>query len=92
MPETKTITVTQENIDNGVRRRAFLCPFALAAKRAFPEAVEAGIGWYLSVKLGPSKFQYWDLSEEARAAILQYDTGGPMQPGTYEISRDENQY
>jgi hypothetical protein len=88
--ETKTLTVTQEDIDAG-GHSAQNCPFALAARRLFP-------GWpsvtvvprniYLS-NWEPCRFEQWDLDAEGTAAILRYDATEMMEPDSYTLTRSQ---
>jgi len=86
--ETRVLDVLQEDFDRGVQGSATRCPFALAARRLFPEwdsitVVPPDI--HLS-NYGPRAFEQWDLNAAGRSAVLTYDTTGEMQPGSYTLT------
>jgi hypothetical protein len=88
-PETRTLEVLQEDIDAG-GRTVYNCPFALAARRLFPE--------WASVTVTPddvlcargSGHEYesglWNLDAAGGAAVRRYDEGESMEPGAYTLT------
>jgi hypothetical protein len=84
--ETKTLTVTQEDINaDGLGARD--CPFALAARRLFPGwSSVTVISHDIHLTNGTGKFESWDLDAEGTAAIRRYDTAREMEPGSYTLT------
>jgi hypothetical protein len=95
MTETRQLTVTQQDIDNGVRCSAHMCPFATAAQRLFGctvTVVNYRVSNWDRTSLPPDMLvwensQFWLLPQEVDAIIEQYDLTGEMSPGTYEIKK-----
>lgn len=92
--ETRTLEVTQEDIDQGQPNNASRCPFALAARRLFPgwEHVSVAYGWGGAVNIQLHKFGFntafeeWLIDAAGPAAIRSYDGGAGMIPGTYTLT------
>lgn len=92
--ETRTLEVTQEDIDQGESNIATRCPFALAARRLFPGWNHASVayGWNCTMNIQLHKFGVWLGFEEwlidaaGTAAIRSYDGGAGMVPGMYTLT------
>jgi hypothetical protein len=93
--ETRALEVRQEDIDNGTPNSASRCPFALAARRLFPGWDHVSVApWRtgMNVELHnwqAGAFERWNLDAEGTAAVLCYDAGASMVPGTYTLTLDE---
>jgi hypothetical protein len=76
LPEQLDIEVTAEDIAHGLTRDCQLCPIALAARRAVPEATELHVGdTLIEVKRGRTWAEYV-LPEQATGFILDFDAYG----------------
>jgi hypothetical protein len=85
MSGTITVTVTQEDIDNGMRHTPCACPIALATAR------EAGTGCDVSVgatrlniyRAGPASRTRYRLPGDARDFICRFDLDLSVRPFTF---------
>ncbi len=70
------ITLTQEDIANGIRKNSHACPFALAFRRAFPEADDIDVWLYdVTVRHGATVTRYtWD-DADFSLILDGYDAG-----------------
>ena len=88
------ITVTQEDIDNGIPRTGWCCPIALAARRVIPNGFVPFVwGVYISIYKGGKApilgAAYWSryMPEEAIKAVRCYDVWDEeMVPFEFEIA------
>lgn len=95
--ETRTLEVTQEDIDQGQPNSARDCPFARAARRLFPGwdhvSVAYGLGGTVNVQLYRFGLNFaleeWLIDAEGTVAIRSYDGGAGMAPGTYTLTLAE---
>lgn len=83
MRQQHKISVTQEDIDTGVKKSCWKCPVALAIRREFPLAkdVEVG-GTSYSFQLGNREYS-GTLPESASDFIRKYDYDSKMLPGPF---------
>lgn len=93
--EYRTITVTQEDIDNGQQGSGFRCALGLAAGRAFADAGgRASIAgdpvnvYVYNGELHPDK-GFWYFRAEARATttVRRFDEGKGIKPGDFVLMR-----
>lgn len=81
------ITVTQEDIEKGVRRNCVRCPIALAMTR------QTGLPWFVDERGGivfshkhPKNIQLMvDLPWQAMDFMSGFDSGLPMFPFTFDL-------
>ena len=79
----RTFTVTQEDIDKGARGNSYICPLALAIKRAIPAFLRDGVCVGLEqVTINESKY---GMSLETAKAVWVFDLTGVMSPFTAKI-------
>ena len=76
-----TITVTQEDIDQGIRESYYSCPIARAAERALKWRVMV---YTDTILVGDSGCDY-KLPESAQEFISRFDTGKPVKPFSFEV-------
>lgn len=84
--ETITICVTEEDIKNGKRRSAALCPISLAARRAF---FTNKLTTYMTLKLyddNRKSIAEYELPARARRFVIDYDAERRVYPFTFTIS------
>jgi hypothetical protein len=83
-----TITVTQEDINDGKAGNCTLCPIALAAKRAFPDIFPVVGGYYLVLDSAPGTEdgELVDLPYEARQFVQSFDFGRPVEPFSFKVT------
>lgn len=79
------VTVTAEDIANGIRVSCSGCPIALALKRE-----RNGLPAMFAVTETYVRFGDWPkpelpLSAEAKKFIADFDAGRPVQPATFEL-------
>lgn len=93
--ETRTLEITQEDIDRGQPNAAHDCPFARAARRLFGchwghVSVGYGLGGTVNIHLHKfglnAAFEEWLIDAAGPAAIRSYDAGAGMGPGTYTLT------
>mgnify|MGYP007031251264 CR=1 FL=1 len=84
--QTVKVRVTQDDIDAGVRDDCNLCPVALAAMRAVPQAKMAAVT-YADVRLvmGASQIVTAKLPDRAILAIVEFDSSGAMEPFEFDL-------
>jgi hypothetical protein len=87
------ITVTQDDIDKGVRGTACKCPVARAVGRAFgvpPLADQVSVGHAIGVRKYPSDrcMTWYDASPEAKYFMLMFDTKQPVGPFEFELGEE----
>lgn len=80
----KTINVTQDDIDAGIRRSHICCPIALACKREFKDNFEEVNTFQIIFKSGSSI----NLPQLAFNFVHSFDTGLDVVPFSFEI--DDN--
>jgi hypothetical protein len=79
--DTITITVTQDDIDNGVRAAPCLCPIALAAQRKYPYV---SVGTFtISVGADASREKVYRMPLKASRFIEDFDQGRLVEPFTF---------
>jgi hypothetical protein len=81
---TKTIKVTQADIDNGCMRNGVYCPIALAAKRAF-RTQHVTVHSVIHVISGNNtSAKTWILPQEAIEFIFNFDHMVTVEPFEFE--------
>lgn len=81
-----TITVTQEDIDNGTKGDCSHCPVAMAVARAFPKAFLVEVdtrGFEITLVDG---LQCFTSHPSVALFITRFDRGFPVQPFTFELA------
>jgi hypothetical protein len=81
-----TITVLQDDIDNGQKRNSRNCAIALAAMRDLNEDMVMVLRRHLNTYSNPEQFL---LPAEARMFALQFDMGLPVEPFKFEIGEED---
>ena len=86
------ITLIQDDIDSGIRKNSRRCPFALAFRRAFPDADEISVWLYdVIVRHGKTITKYaW---EDADFSLILdgYDAGHKfLAPGTFHFTHTDH--
>lgn len=78
-------TVTQEDIDAGVRCDRSRCPIARAAARALavPQVWADGYG----IRTAIHDDAQWQFSESTRKRMSHYDNTGQMRPFAFRLTR-----
>lgn len=85
MEEKRTLTVLQEDIDNGVRGMTSACAVALAVKREWLTD-RVGVG-RMSVNWIEDGVEYTALlPEEAQQLIFGFDSGLPVESCKFEVT------
>lgn len=98
--ECLEIEVTQDDIENGCRRTASMCPIARAIKRKVGDG-HAGFVAVSSKQYGDVRIRFWDddsfmpggvicfrHSPESGDFVSSFDGDLPVQPSKFELSRD----
>jgi hypothetical protein len=83
-----TITVTQEDIDNGTPGNSCACPVALAVLRAFNVSegyVDVGQLYITFRPVYLSHHEYYATSSAVANFITMFDTGAPVEPFEFEL-------
>lgn len=75
----KLISVTEDDIDNGIRGDVGLCPVAIATRRQTNKGVTA---YSRTIRVGYIVTRY---SERTRNRILDYDPGDGMEPFKFYV-------
>ena len=90
---TKTINVTQDDIDNGEPACNSACPIALAMQRVFGKDAHVGTEhfWPWATEF-PDMPVTGDLPDEAKDFVRDYDDGLPVEPITFQASYEEDPY
>lgn len=90
--KTHSITVTQDDINKGVRNDPCKCPIALAAKREFPDC-DVYVGE--SIEVSPrgvcrdySNIDYYELDCDGLEFIEMFDDGKTVDPIVIEVTTD----
>ena len=78
------IEVTQEDIDNGEKRKCDTCAVAIAAHRAFKDCIILVDGEQMDV-IRNGKWKVIDLPDSATRFIEDFDAGRPVQPFSFEV-------
>lgn len=83
--EPKEISVTQEDIDKGVRISCAYCPISLATRRTFPGATQVmtltnSISFVLI-----GEYHNYELPIEAQEFTCDFDEDGPVAPFQFTI-------
>lgn len=74
-----TVSVTQEDIDQGVRNSSFSCAVARACRRVIPYFSSCYNGACIGGKLVP-------LPKDVFSWILNFDAGNLVKPITFELT------
>jgi hypothetical protein len=86
MRKSLTISVTPEDIDNGVTS-CDRCPVALAVRRQFPKA-RVAVGITCFEVMTRFRTRWYDLPPEARQFIHDFDCRGGTKPLTFTAARE----
>jgi hypothetical protein len=78
--DTKTIIVTQEDIDRGVREDCGKCPVAIAASRVFTDIRWISVTDTIEFGEQPAGVQVWSLPPEASQFIDAFDNKRHVEP------------
>jgi hypothetical protein len=84
------VSVTAEDIANGVQHDSMACPIYWAAERALPWVDEVG-SWNIHLCVSPETDEEWcipiDLPVEAQGFISRFDSEGPaaVKPFEFEV-------
>ena len=84
MSGTIEIEVTREDVSRGKRRMAYLCPFALAARRVFNSPVRVALD-NVTVLMPDSTIVYSN-SLMLMKAINGYEMGAEFPSGRYTLT------
>lgn len=80
------LSITQADIDTGVRGDPCHCPIAQALRRAFPgHNVRVGNAIQILINSDDKDYQWYRLSEDARLFIRTFDRGGIVYPFDMEL-------
>ena len=85
-PETLTVTVTQDDIFNGVRLISEACPIALALMRFGWKTPHVGTNFAFNMTRRDTAPDY-DLDVGACTFIEHFDVKEPVVPGTFTLTR-----
>lgn len=77
LPQTITVNVTQEDIDEGQRHQCRRCPIALAASMVIPVA---GVTDDIYVDAENDDITFYELPEEAKKFIERFDANAKVEP------------
>ena len=88
---TRQITVTQDDIDNGVKENPFKCPVSLAVQRAFKdsgadEVSTSAMG--ISVRTEDKEISFANVPAIARLFYKAFDTGQYVSPFMFDAEFD----
>jgi hypothetical protein len=86
MRKSLTISVTQEDIDNGVSFSVCDCPVARAVRRKFPKA-RVSVGVYTLTITARGRVRSYYLPREAIRFISVFDCRGNVEPITFTATR-----
>lgn len=91
MLEIHLITVTQEDIDRGIRGNAFNCPLAIAIDRALPVVCEVSVGLDTVTINQPDGVAYWfPLPDAAKDFVKRYDADpSTVKPIVFHLREDQ---
>lgn len=78
------ITVTQDDIDDGLPESCSSCPVARALSRAFGEYVGCGLDCFSGI--APFSKVFGRLPPEVESHIRRFDTEGVMAPFQFEVA------
>lgn len=80
-----TITVTQEDIDKGIRKDCAQCPITNAVARHLPalKFIETG-SCFITGSIDEERVSF-NLPTDARWFVLRFDNGYIEQPFTFEL-------
>jgi len=86
--KTIKISVTQDDIDKGIKNNCEKCPIARALARSFPGYFNLASIYYLSVKAHQKDFYVFmmDTPKVCYDFIRDFDQGKPVTPFEFEIS------
>lgn len=85
MPENKTITVTQEDIEQGIKEDTHRCAVALAVKRAMGWNDVLVGGQICNARAWESGHKEYKVPEEVRKFVWAFDRGDAVRPFTFEL-------
>jgi hypothetical protein len=83
-----TITVTQEDINDGKGGNCTLCPIALAAKRTFPDICPVVGAYFLVLDSAPGEEdgELIPLPGDAQQFVEDFDFGRPVEPFSFKVT------
>lgn len=83
------ITVTQKDIDKGLKSTCYYCPIALAFKRKIKSEIPCGVA--VNAKnvhhFHGKSWERYNLPKEAKKFIQKFDNDQPVKPFTFEIKK-----
>lgn len=82
----KTIKITQEDIDNGVRKQGGFCPVALSCKRDWGGTAAAIGNIAGSVKVPGQGWLAFFLPGQGAKFVSDFDNNLPVEPITFEVT------
>lgn len=84
-PDTITVSVTQEDIDKGIREDCNRCAIALAVARLYPNS-EVLVSSGISIST-PEAFQTYVIPKEAGFFMDKFDDGEKVEPFTFTTEK-----
>lgn len=87
--KTLTIKVTKKDIERGQIANPFVCPVALATKRAAKRPYGVSIIYSVAVfrSIMGDELSRYSLSKPAMKFIAKFDKGGKVKPATFKLTR-----
>jgi nitrate/TMAO reductase-like tetraheme cytochrome c subunit len=84
------ITVTQKDIDKGLKSSCYECPIAHALKRKVKNKIRYGFAVNADFidLTKDNKWWIYALPKKAQTFIKRFDDGKPVKPFTFEIEKD----
>jgi hypothetical protein len=82
-PATLPVTVTQEDIDKGVRSHPESCPIAQALRRQYGDSPSVGL---YNFRLNDYRYS---LPEEAQVFIMEFDSRWTVKPISFVAERSK---
>ncbi len=80
-----TVTITQEDIDNGQKHKIKCCPVALAANRTFPGKEFIVCPYYIACTEEDMLIEY--NSPGLYTFVRDFDQGLPVEPTTFNFKQ-----
>jgi hypothetical protein len=84
--ECLTVRVTAGDIAKGQLHKWLCCPLALALQRTTGQG-DAGVGSYGATVGSGKTVRVYELSDPAQRFVFRFDTGQPVQPATFRLTR-----
>lgn len=86
------VTVTQDDIDNGIRHSPSFCPIGRAFKRSFPGHFDVSVANPTIVYHYDDMFAYFRPSKRALAFMTKFDEGENVEPTSFNFPEAETRF